>query len=363
MGEDWGAWFPQQQFDWQFPNLNHLGAPFNLGEQHTIPSFMNSGAGMVSMKGTLPVYPSPESPHLHVGQANEPRGWFYCLPRFRQAFAPALNSGLKEKLSTVHCDNHTEPIVPKIDSGCAQKRFLVFDQSGDQTTLIFSSGNGTPVQCLTSWDPNPIGAYNLKREDPGTKENLNINFGPIASHQFGENNGTDLQSEMHEDTEELNALLYSDDDSDYTEDDEVISTGHSPSTMTAHNRQYWFEGSTEEVASSDGSTKKRKLFGECFSDVPALMDTASSRKPIRSFEYEDDAESRCNNGINWASGEMGFEMCNKRIRKERIRETVSILQNLIPDGKGKDTIVVLDEAINYLKSLKLKAKALGLDAP
>ncbi|KDP41456.1 hypothetical protein JCGZ_15863 [Jatropha curcas] len=361
MGEDWVSWFPQQQFDWQMLNLNHLGAPFNLGQQYSIPSLVNSGTDMVSINGTLPVYPYPEQPHSHVGQANESHGWFYRVPRFQQAFAPTLHSGLKEKLSTAPCDNHTEAIMPKVESGCAQKRFLVFDQSGDQTTLVFSSGIGSPVQCFSSWGPNPTGLYNLKREDPGTKENLNIHLGSIADDHFDENNDTDLHSEMHEDTEELNALLYSDDDSDSTKDDEVTSTGHSPSTMTTHCRQDWFEGSTEEVASSDGSTKKRKLFIEGYSDAPALMDTATSKKSITSFEHEDDAESRCDGDMNWASGEMGYESSNKRIRKERIRETISILQSLIPGGKGKDTTVVLDEAINYLKSLKLKAKALGLD--
>ncbi|KAF2291610.1 hypothetical protein GH714_026143 [Hevea brasiliensis] len=276
MGEDWGSWFHQQQFDWQSPNLNYLGAPYNLGQQYTAPSFMNSGTDMVSIKGTLP------------------------------AFMPALNSGLKEKLVTVPCDDHKEAIAPKVEPGCQQKKFLVFDQSGK--------------------------------------------------------NDTELQSDMHEDTEELNALLYSDDDSDSTDDDEVTSTGHSPSTMTAHNNQDWFEGSIEEVASSDGSTKKRKLFEGGYSVLPALMDTASSMKPIRSCEFEDDAESRCEDGLDWTSGEMNSEPTKKRIRKERIRETVSILQNIIPGGKGKDATVVLDEAINYLKSLKLKAKALGLDA-
>lgn len=362
MGENWGSCFPQQQLDWQSPNLNYFGARFNLGQQYTTSSFVNSGTDMVSIKGTLPLYPSSELSHSHVGQANEPHSWFYCLPCFPQAFTPALNSGLKEKLVTAPCDNHKETITSKVEPGCNQKRFLVFDQSGDQTTLIFSSGIGAPVQSFTSWALNPAAAYNLKREDPGTKENMNIHLGAIAAGHFAEKNGTEVQSEMHEDTEELNALLYSDDGSYSTEDDEVTSTGHSPSTMTAQNNQDWFEGSIEEVASSDSATKKRKLFGD-YGLSPALMDTASSMKPIRSFPCDNDAESRCEDGLNEASGEMGSEPAIKRIRKEKIRETVNILQNIIPGGKGKDAIVVLDEAINYLKSLKVKAKALGLDAP
>ncbi|KAG8632849.1 transcription factor bHLH145 [Manihot esculenta] len=362
MGEDWGSWFPQQQFNWKPPNLNHLGSPYNFEHQNTTPSFMNAGTEMVSIKGTLPVYPSPEVPHPHIGQANEPHGWFYCLPRFRQAFKPALNSGLKEISATALRGSLNKDLTPKEESVCPQKRFLVFDQSGDQTTLMFSSGIGTNIQCFSSWGPDPTATYNFKRKDLGVKENLNVDLGALAADQFGEDYATELQSEMHEDTEELNALLYSDDESDSSEDDEVTSTGHSPSTMTSYNNEDWFVGNLEDVASSDGSTKRRKLFGG-YSHSPALMDTASSMKPIRSFPCDNDAESRCEDGLNEASGEMGSEPAIKRIRKEKIRETVNILQNIIPGGKGKDAIVVLDEAINYLKSLKVKAKALGLDAP
>jgi len=53
---------------------------------------------------------------------------------------------------------------------------------------------------------------------------------------------------------------------------------------------------------------------------------------------------------------------NKRMKRERIRETVNILQGIIPGVRGKDAMVVLDETIHYLKSLKLKAMALGLNA-
>jgi hypothetical protein len=210
---------------------------------------------------------------------------------------------------------------------------------------------------LKSWIPKPTVGFDLNREIPGAK-GQNFHLGPIANDEFVEDDGID----MHEDTEELNALLYSDDGSVCSED-EVTSTGHSPSTMTTHDRRDWFDGSAEEVASSNGSNKKRKLFDGGYTDAPSLKDTATSVKPTRCFGHEEDVESRCDNGTNSLSHEMGSESGNKRMRKENIRETMSILQNLIPGGKGKDAIVVLEEAIQYLKSLKFKAKALGLDAP
>ncbi|KAJ4701423.1 putative Transcription factor [Melia azedarach] len=360
MGEDCGSWFPQKQFDWRLPNLNYLSAPNHLEQQNSVPSIMNPGTNMVSTNGTFPVNAYPVQPHLQVVQSNEPHGWFYRLPR--QAFMPGSNSLLKEQLPAGPFENCRETIKPKAGSGCTQKRFLVFDQSGDQTTLILSSGIGTPVQCLTSWSPKPLGGYNLTKEIPRAKGEANFHSGPNLIDELDETNGTDLQSEMHEDTEELNALLYSDDDSDYTDDDEVTSTGHSPSTTTAHEKPDWFDGSTEEVASSAGPSKKRKLFDADHDDVPSPMVSTSSVRFNPHFDNEDDAESSCGNSQNPGSCELGYPSSYKRMRKEKIRETVSVLRSIIPDGKGKDAVLVLDEAIDYLKSLKHKAKSFGLDS-
>ncbi|XP_022735171.1 transcription factor bHLH145-like isoform X1 [Durio zibethinus] len=356
MGEGCGSWFPQQQFDWQSPNLNSLAAPHPLGQPSTNPQFINSGTNMVFSPETLPVYGHPELPHLRVGQVNESRGWFYCLPHFRQVFAPTSNSFLKEQHRANPYETRLENVIPKAGSGCAQKRFLVFDQSGDQTTLIFSSAFGTPIKC-TSWGPKSPPACNFNGENPIVKVNPNFHKGLISTDVV-DDNGTDVQSEMREDTEELNALLYSDDDSDYTDDDEVTSTGHSPSTMTAHYEQ--FEGGAEEVASSTGTTKKRKLFDGSNDYVPLIKGNASSVNPNRCSDYEDDADSLCGNGQNPGSGAMYSSSGNKKVRKDKICETLSVLRSIIPDGEGKDAIVVLDEAIDYLKSLKLKAKTMEL---
>ncbi|KAK8642732.1 hypothetical protein V6N13_012065 [Hibiscus sabdariffa] len=309
---------------------------------------------MVSTTGTSPVYGNPELPRSRASQGNEPRGWFYCLPRHRQVFAPASNY-LKEQPPANPCENCKESGtgIPKAGSGVAEKRFLVFDQSGDQTTLIFTSASGTPTKCLTSWGLKSPVAGNFNGEDPIDKVHGNIHSGPISTDIF-EENGTDEQSEMHEDTEELNALLYSDDDSEYTEDEEVTSTGHSPSTMTAQDEQ--FEGSCEEVASSTRLTKKQKLLDGSNRYSPLLMDTTNSGNPNRYSEYEDDADSRCANGQNPGSSDMDSSSGYKRTRRDKIRETVSVLRSIIPGGEGKDAVVVLDEAIDYLKSLKQKAK-------
>lgn len=361
MGEDCGSWFPQEQLGGQVPNLTYLGAPVGLGLQCSISRIMNHDTNMTLTNGTLPINTYPELPHSQVVQANEPQGWFYSLPCFREAFTPASNSPLKEQLPACPYQNIGEAIKPNAGFGYVQKRFLVFDQSGDQTTLMFSSGIGTPVQCLTSWGPRQFDAYNLSGNDPTVKGDANLQTGPNSYKELDETKGADVHSEMHEDTEELNALLYSDDDSDYTDDDEVTSTGHSPNIMTAHKKQDWFEVSTEEVASSAGPTKKRKLLDVDYDDVSLPMVTVNSMKFSPHLEIEDDAVSSCGNSQNPVYGETGSVSGNKRIRKDKIRETVSVLRSILPDGTGKDAMVVLDEAIDFLKSLKLKAKAFGLE--
>ncbi|KAK8691927.1 hypothetical protein V6N13_075419 [Hibiscus sabdariffa] len=356
MGEGYRSWLPLQQFDWQLPKLNPLAASHPLGQQSTNPQFVNSGTNMVSATRTLPVYGYHDLPHLRVGQVNESHGWCYCLPCSQQVFAPASNTYLKERFPTDPYGSHTENIVPKAGSGCAQKRFLVFDQSGGQTTVLLSSSFGTPIKCGSLGPRFPF-ACNLSREDPLAKVSLNLHPGPTFKGVF-DDNGTDVQSEMHEDTEELNALLYSDDDSDYTEDEDVTSTDHSPSTMTAHYEQS--EKGAEGVASWNGLTKKRKLLDRSNGYMQFPVNDTSSVNHDRCSVHEGDAESSFANGQNQGSDDMDSSSCNKRMRVDKIRETVSVLRSLIPGVEGKDAITVLDEAIDCLKSLKRVAETLGL---
>ncbi|XP_039039049.1 transcription factor bHLH145-like [Hibiscus syriacus] len=350
MGEGCGSWFPLQQFDWQSPKLNPLG------QQSNNPQFINFGTNMVSATGNSPFYGCRDLSHSRVGQVNESRGWCYCLPRSDKVFAPVSNTFLKERLPTLTYGNGTENIAPKAGAGCAQKRFLVFYQSGVQTTVMLSSAFGTPIKCGSLGPKLPF-ACKLSREVPLAKVSQNLHPGPTFKGVFDEN-GTDVLSEMREDTEELNALLYSDDDSDNTEDEEVTSTGHSPSTLTAYFEQY--EGGAEGVASSTGLTKKRKLLNNSNSYMQFPVDNTCSVNHNRYSEPEDDANSSFANGQNSGSDGMDSSSDNKRMRADKIRETVSVLRSLIPGVEDKDAIMVLDDAIYHLKSLKRRAETLGL---
>ncbi|KAG8374315.1 hypothetical protein BUALT_Bualt11G0118900 [Buddleja alternifolia] len=344
MEKNSGSWFHQHHRHPPLPNLNLLGLPFDTGHLNTEPVFRNPHINEDSIFKTVPSFPVSG---LQQSKASEPidsQNWFYRTPH--RTFAPVLNSASKEK-------SNAGPFIfgqqrsPITGNPPSQKRFLVFDQSGDKTTLIYSSGVQTPLQYGNCWAPKPCG-NNLSKEEP---RDVIYPLRPISNAETIEYNSRDVtEDDMHEDTEELNALLCSDTENDFSEDDEETSTGHSPSTMTDNGIHDLVEEKGEEVDSFAGPTKRRKL------------PNGSSLKSYASSGLEDDdAESSCGNGNKQEMEELGSGPGGKRSRREKIRETVNILQSIIPSVNGKNTIVVIDEAIHYLRSLKVKAKALGLD--
>ncbi|CAN4092375.1 unnamed protein product [Withania somnifera] len=356
MEKDFVSSFHHQYPDLQLAHLNFSYPQLDVGQQNSFPTYMTPQSNEVPMNGNSPFFTFSRLPEFNASRPTEPCDPLYYSPQFYQGFNPVSTTLPKEKFAARALENLGGTKHPNGGTMSAQKRFLVFDQSGDQTTLIYNSVNGTPVQCPAFLNPKAPALYHLNKEDPEIKRN-EASFGHFFGDEYyGENSGDHVESEMHEDTEELNALLYSDDDNDYIEDDE-----ESPSIMTAHYLPEWFGERGEDVASSAGPTKRHKLLdGSC--NAPELRDTATSAKAYTCSDLEDDAQSSYANGLEHDSGAPGSPSGKKRLRKDKIRETVSILQEIIPGVKGKDSMVVIDEAIHYLRSLKEKAKSLGLDS-
>ncbi|PHT32383.1 hypothetical protein CQW23_28720 [Capsicum baccatum] len=359
MEKDFISWFSHQYPDLQSAHSNFSGRGLNSGQQNSVPMYMTPYSNEILVKGDSS-FSFSGLPESKGSQPTEAHNWFYCLPQLHQGFAPVLSTIVEEKLAlqSVDCCGGNEE--PHAGLKSAQKTFLVFDQSGDQTTLLYSSPNGTPVQCLPLWHPKPAAPCNLIKEGPQILQN---GICPSRHYSIGEyyeeNHRDDVDSELHEDTEELNALLYSDDDDGYSEGGEETSTGHSPSAMTAHDMPPWLDEMGEEVVSSEWPSKRRKRLDDS-SDIPSPVDTATSAKPFTCSDLEDDAQSSCNNSHKQIS-ELVSPSGKKRPRKDQILETISILQKIIPGGEGKDSVDVIDEAICYLRSLKVKVKSLGLD--
>ncbi|KAG0499395.1 hypothetical protein HPP92_004086 [Vanilla planifolia] len=231
------------------------------------------------------------------------------------AFVPHLNP---QRLSPANgCLGPGEPCPT------TTKRFLVFDQSGDQTSLIYSS---VAIPCQFFNPPIPASNLNYERAS---------NSHVSKDHE-----------EMHEDTEEIDALLYS--ESEHTYDSDENSTGHSPLILEE-----------EETDNPPIPAKRRRL--ELPELDPSLTDTASSANLLNYHSFpgdENDTELSYVDGFREQNFQSGEE--DKYAKRERIRRTMDMLRRVIPGGECKDAVELLDEAIRYLKSLRLQAK--GLDA-
>lgn len=239
-----------------------------------------------------PQFPRRWDPHIQNFPAMAYRPNNSLLNSLPSSFHPSLGSATEDE----------GPVWANLNPETARRKFLVFDQSGNQTRLVYSSSaNG-------SWPLKPSAT---------TPNELT----PFLGDECVQENNEGM--EMHqEDSEEIDALLYSSHSDSDSDDDEVISSGHSRSPR-------------EE----EGPTKRQKLLEGLYA-------------PFGRSGLEDDAESSC--------GNTNFH--RKRSRKEKIRKTLSVLQNIVPGGKGKGAMGVIDETIRYLKNLKVEAESLRLDA-
>ncbi|KAL5563455.1 hypothetical protein UlMin_033202 [Ulmus minor] len=348
------SWLSSQQSSRQLPSLNCMSMFLDTRQQKCLPSLTNQCTGMFSVPMELPI-PGSGDPYFQSAkteQINETCGSLHCLPIEIQATLP----------SPKPCINGMD--VPNANFlGSCQKGFLIFDQSENQTRLIYSY-ICPPVQNTSIANSKPVSGYVdlhkvghvgiMNQVDP-----TNINLHEMS----GENRVTGEHSEMHEDTEEINALLYSEDEDDsdsyYGQDDEVMSTGHSPIKVKEDcGKREQVEELTEEVASSNAIKKKRKMLdGGYHKSSPTY--TASSVKLDGRYEYDNDAKSGyADDGLTKGEGSDCI-LDNMRDKRDKVRKILRILESIIPGVKGKDPLLVIDEAIDYLKITKLKAETLG----
>ncbi|KAL9229151.1 hypothetical protein vseg_004649 [Gypsophila vaccaria] len=360
MEKDLESWLHHQRLDEQFPNAKSSKlSPYNIGLRNSFPCAMPCTVA-ASTNAALPGFGLSGLSNIKPLELKEPHGLFYGWPHSSQGLLPEVTLLDRFTPKTNLSDNGNTP-SPTTGSEPASKHFLVFDQTGNKTTMMFSSAIGSSIPRPTSWTRKPACFYNYN-EDELRVGSDGHDSGPNLTDDLDDDHGSILGSDMREDSEEIDALLYSDDEDNYSDDGEETSTGHSPSTMTAYEKHDWFdEEDMDEVASSAGPVKRQKLSASDY-QVPSITYSLSCAIPNQSSDYEEDAESSCAGSKPTPFNDIGSSQGNKRMRKEKIRETVNILQTILPNGKGKDAdaVTVLDEAINYLKTLKYKATSGGL---
>ncbi|XP_031130788.1 transcription factor bHLH143 [Ipomoea triloba] len=342
----------QQCPAWISPNLSHVSALLQLRQQVNLPSFPNSSAFSANALSPGISTLLNGSPNLEAAQTNETNGVFLpMLPDLNILPPPATNNQYLSESQPAG-----RRVLP-IDTSV--KKFLIFDQSGDQTRLFIGPSFSPQNELLSK---KIVGNYGSQPENLGTLSGHSSPMEPIIEEPLNRTHGSCKGSEMHEDSEEINALLYSDGDEDEEhdddddvdgEDDEVTSTGHSPFMVTQSISDHQqLRQLSEDTASSDGSSKRQRLHDGGYKK--SFTHTATSAKIPKSCTNVDDGESSC-------VKESNSHMCNRE-KKIRIRETLRVLQSLILDiNSNNDPLLVIDEAINYLKFMKLKVKEMGVE--
>ncbi|CAN4107926.1 unnamed protein product [Withania somnifera] len=344
----------QQDPAWTSPKLNYATTLLQPGHHLGIPSLYTpaicAANALSNSKGSCfdPCFPNSKAAH---------QNGINCLP----SLAPTQN---KYPSDTVHFLPHLIGLKsPQTDASTnSQKRFLICDQSGNQTRLFFSQGRSPENGIIT---PKELfGAYGLYQY-----ENLNAvvekisHVKPVIEQKLDGSYVNGEESSTHEDTDEINALLYSsdgiegdEDDDDYGEEDEVTSTDRSPCAKQGYCgcvEQEQQSAEFTEVASSAGTCKRQRLPDGGYKRSSSI----ESRCP------NDDVEARCLGGSLPSSGKDKDSSLSTRERKVKIRETLRTLESLIPGIQSKDPLLVIDEVIDYLKSLRGEAKALEVELP
>ncbi|KAL2342068.1 hypothetical protein Fmac_010008 [Flemingia macrophylla] len=333
---------------WPYPQ--HMACPSpclncscTLGEpcSHVHSAYMNPSKCIFPAVSIFPGFTAPAIPNLKTEQANE-------VQRFLQY--PNSEPHLNEMPTggAMQTANHVS----------LQKKLLIFDHSGSKTRLLYSPVYPlvqSPIVTATQFAQ----VYDVKEEAQAT--NMGLKHFPIytSPEETGKDHIDNEESEMHEDTEEINALLYSDDSDD---DDEVTSTGHSPLvTKRTYVMQEQFADMKEEVASTDWPNKRQKSINGGYNRLPPLVDSASSKRLNETCEYFSDAESKYASGGVYSPRKIKLDNSTAtdiQLKKDKIRELLRVLENFIPGAKGKHPLLIIDGTIDYLKSLMYETSTL-----
>lgn len=320
----------QQLSAWNLPNL-HQKALLQLEQNYVLPY---STPSMHTANLASPGHTNSDLRGLNAGQPKAVLGLFKLLPPYQNISCPNGNLG-----------NSDVPI------DCAsRKRFLIFDHSENQTKLFVS-----PSLC----PPNHITAAKIPASTNDSYKEVASHvdhYQPFVEEKWDENNLND--GEMLEDSEEINALLYSSSDDEYDDDndgenDEVTSTRH---TLIGIEEGYNNDKQVlEEVASCDGSPKRQKLLDGTYKKS-SLVNVESSVKRATQRSYEDDVESCYGESRTFYDG-----LDSSKIgKKVKIHEALKILGNIIPGLKSKDPLSIIEKSILYFETMKVEAEALGL---
>ncbi|KGN53734.1 transcription factor bHLH143-like isoform X1 [Cucumis sativus] len=340
-----------EHFAWQLHNYNSMNASIETKQQESCQTSINHENCIFSKcMGRMQRFAIPPLPSFEVEQLNVIQGSRHCLsPHFQNSRGTFISyQNEKESMHYAHAGPSGMP-VSKSNNGSYPKGFLIFDQSGNQKRLMYAPM--CPVYFPSIVTENKCCGW---LEEKGAVRDINsVKYSPNTLSN--ENYVADGESsEMHENTEEIDALLYSDyDGTGCSSDDEVTSTGHSPEMINEHcEKEEQCQETTTEVASSDVPRKRQRLHDGGY--IKSLPIATGSCARVESQNYANDAESSCGMVHKEEAG-ADIDFCYCSCKKDRIEETLRVLESLVPGAKGKDPLLVIDEAINYFEVLKTRS--------
>ncbi|KAL2343827.1 hypothetical protein Fmac_005112 [Flemingia macrophylla] len=373
---------------WQSPPSNYfnmLPKPSLLG----LPTYSTSSTFMFPAASTFRWLAAPTIPSLKTELANEGQGFLQhhnadtslkathvgeALHRlFYGLEAPSISSLKTVQTHEVQgfLQHHNADTSLKEEhvggslrnANPLQKKLLIFDRTDNKTRLFYGpvlplvrSPTVSATKVAQSYGGNGEGQVST-----GGQKNL-ANYSLLE--EIVKDHTVIEESENHEDTEEINALLYSDDESDDDDDsDEVTSTDRSPlATNMTYVIQEEFQYMKEEVASSDWPNKRLKLIDGDYHRSSPPVHKSNLARPNETCDCVSDAESKNSSGWAYSVDKPKVEnsvVCDIKLKKDKIRESLRIIENLIPGAKGKEPLLVIDGTIEYLKLLMSESSALG----
>eukprot|EP00252_Welwitschia_mirabilis_P025319 TRINITY_DN785_c0_g1_i1.p1 TRINITY_DN785_c0_g1~~TRINITY_DN785_c0_g1_i1.p1 ORF type:complete len:441 (+),score=54.66 TRINITY_DN785_c0_g1_i1:1189-2511(+) len=201
------------------------------------------------------------------------------------------------------------------------------------------------------------------------------------------------ESAFEEDTSELEALMTSDDD-DY-EDEEEVSSGHSPNTaaslafdgalavdgaipLSAKQSRTGFPENPKQdhcvvpfANTFELMTGKISSAGKTMSGCTNLSVSGSQKSEIGSqcsdtFDSSDvqSSDATANNAsisrVSSATKLRHQTSFSKKSRKENVKRAMNVLRSIIPEGRNLDNADLLDLAVRHLKSLHQRIRRLEM---
>lgn len=182
-------------------------------------------------------------------------------------------------------------------------KFIIFNQNVDRSQMMYHHHHHHPVY------PQPF-TY------PGFNNAHPITMGNNMERWNTNEVEKEISSPFTEDPDEINALLSLDNDQEWESEEEEVSTA----------RTNGYDGGSSPDSSCNYVSK--------------------SKKTKFSSSHGGGSSSSCNN--------------NER-KKKKMQKMVNVLRGIVPGGQRLSTTAVLDEAVKYLKSLKVEVEKNGVD--